>query len=195
MPNDKLTYTSSNPKAVTVDENGVITSVCTSATPVTVTITATLKNDVSEKASFKVKAVTKQAAEVPVEIGTVEAVNGYNVEIVEAENNHYTVTVPYEMVKSAPLSFEVSGAFDDAEFEAVGAKAPGVSWSTDNKAVASVKALSASEGYKAQITVAKGANGTAIVTVTAKDINKASAETVYRISKVLGCTMEDLIEK
>lgn len=28
-----------------------------------------------------------------------------------------------------------------------------------------------------------------------KDINKASAETVYRISKVLGCTMEDLMEK
>lgn len=28
-----------------------------------------------------------------------------------------------------------------------------------------------------------------------KDINKASAETVYRISKALGCTMEDLIEK
>ena len=28
-----------------------------------------------------------------------------------------------------------------------------------------------------------------------KDINKASAETVYRISKVLGCTLEDLIEK
>lgn len=28
-----------------------------------------------------------------------------------------------------------------------------------------------------------------------KDINKASAETVYRISKVLGCTMEDMIEK
>ena len=28
-----------------------------------------------------------------------------------------------------------------------------------------------------------------------KDINKASAETVYRISKVLGCTMEDLVEK
>lgn len=28
-----------------------------------------------------------------------------------------------------------------------------------------------------------------------KDINKASVETVYRISKVLGCTMEDLIEK
>ena len=28
-----------------------------------------------------------------------------------------------------------------------------------------------------------------------KDINKASAETVYRISKVFGCTMEDLIEK
>lgn len=28
-----------------------------------------------------------------------------------------------------------------------------------------------------------------------KDINKASANTVYRLSKVLGCTMEDLIEK
>lgn len=28
-----------------------------------------------------------------------------------------------------------------------------------------------------------------------KDINKASAETLLRISKVLGCTMEDLIEK
>ena len=28
-----------------------------------------------------------------------------------------------------------------------------------------------------------------------KDINKASAETVYRISKVLGCNMEDLLEK
>lgn len=28
-----------------------------------------------------------------------------------------------------------------------------------------------------------------------KDINKASAETLYSISKVLGCTMEDLIEK
>lgn len=28
-----------------------------------------------------------------------------------------------------------------------------------------------------------------------KDINKASAETLYKISKVLGCTMEDLIEK
>ncbi|MDO4414549.1 MAG: helix-turn-helix transcriptional regulator [Erysipelotrichaceae bacterium] len=28
-----------------------------------------------------------------------------------------------------------------------------------------------------------------------KDINKASAETLYRISKVLGCNMEDLIEK
>lgn len=28
-----------------------------------------------------------------------------------------------------------------------------------------------------------------------KDINKASAETIYRISRVLGCTMEDLIER
>ena len=28
-----------------------------------------------------------------------------------------------------------------------------------------------------------------------KDINKASAEALYRISKVLGCTMEDLLEK
>ena len=28
-----------------------------------------------------------------------------------------------------------------------------------------------------------------------KDINKASVETVYRISKVLGCTVEDLIER
>ena len=28
-----------------------------------------------------------------------------------------------------------------------------------------------------------------------KDINKASAETLYRISKVLGCTMENLLEK
>lgn len=28
-----------------------------------------------------------------------------------------------------------------------------------------------------------------------KDINKASADTVYRLAKVLGCAMEDLIEK
>ena len=28
-----------------------------------------------------------------------------------------------------------------------------------------------------------------------KDINKASAEALYRISKVLGCTIEDLLEK
>ena len=28
-----------------------------------------------------------------------------------------------------------------------------------------------------------------------KDINKASAEALYRISKVLGCTVEDLLEK
>lgn len=28
-----------------------------------------------------------------------------------------------------------------------------------------------------------------------KDINKASAEALYRIAKVLGCTIEDLIEK
>ena len=28
-----------------------------------------------------------------------------------------------------------------------------------------------------------------------KDINKASAESLYRISKVLGCSMEDLLEK
>ena len=28
-----------------------------------------------------------------------------------------------------------------------------------------------------------------------KDINKASADTVYRLSKALGCTMEDLIER
>jgi transcriptional regulator with XRE-family HTH domain len=28
-----------------------------------------------------------------------------------------------------------------------------------------------------------------------KDINKASAETLYRISKILGCEMEDLVEK
>ena len=28
-----------------------------------------------------------------------------------------------------------------------------------------------------------------------KDINKASAETLYRLTKVLGCTMEDLLEK
>ena len=28
-----------------------------------------------------------------------------------------------------------------------------------------------------------------------KDINKASAETLYRISRALGCTMEDLLEK
>ena len=27
-----------------------------------------------------------------------------------------------------------------------------------------------------------------------KDINKANADTIYRISKVLGCSMEDLIE-
>ena len=28
-----------------------------------------------------------------------------------------------------------------------------------------------------------------------KDINKASADTLYRLSKILGCTMEDLLEK
>lgn len=28
-----------------------------------------------------------------------------------------------------------------------------------------------------------------------KDINKASVETLYRIAKVLGCNVEDLIEK
>ena len=28
-----------------------------------------------------------------------------------------------------------------------------------------------------------------------KDINKASVDTVYRLAKVLGCAMEDLIEK
>ena len=28
-----------------------------------------------------------------------------------------------------------------------------------------------------------------------KDINKASAEALYRIAKVLGCTMENLLEK
>ena len=28
-----------------------------------------------------------------------------------------------------------------------------------------------------------------------KDTNKASAETLLRLSKVLGCTMEDLMEK
>ena len=28
-----------------------------------------------------------------------------------------------------------------------------------------------------------------------KDINKASVETVYRIAKVLGCSVEDLLEK
>lgn len=28
-----------------------------------------------------------------------------------------------------------------------------------------------------------------------KDINKASVDTVYRLAKILGCTMEDLIEK
>ena len=28
-----------------------------------------------------------------------------------------------------------------------------------------------------------------------KDINKASADTLYRLAKILGCTMEDLIEK
>ena len=28
-----------------------------------------------------------------------------------------------------------------------------------------------------------------------KDINKASADTMYRLAKVLGCTMEDLVEK
>ena len=28
-----------------------------------------------------------------------------------------------------------------------------------------------------------------------KDINKASAETLYRISRVLGCAIEDLLEK
>ena len=28
-----------------------------------------------------------------------------------------------------------------------------------------------------------------------KDIDKASAESLYRISRVLGCTIEDLIEK
>ena len=28
-----------------------------------------------------------------------------------------------------------------------------------------------------------------------KDINKASIETIHRLSKVLGCTMEDLIER
>ncbi len=28
-----------------------------------------------------------------------------------------------------------------------------------------------------------------------KDINKANADTLYRLAKVLGCAMEDLIEK
>jgi Helix-turn-helix. len=28
-----------------------------------------------------------------------------------------------------------------------------------------------------------------------KNINKASAETLYRLSKILGCTIEDLMEK
>mgnify|MGYP003291559486 CR=1 FL=1 len=28
-----------------------------------------------------------------------------------------------------------------------------------------------------------------------KDINKASVDTIYRLAKALGCTVEDLIEK
>jgi len=171
---DKLVFASSNPKSLTVDENGVITSGHTSQTATTVTVTASLKNDPAEKAVFKVKVSAKLAKEVPVEIGTAEAVNGYNMEAVQIAENLWTVTVPYEMVKKGALTFEVSGKLDESAFEAVNAKAPGVSWSTDNKAVAAVKTVSAEEGYKAQITVPKGANGTATVTVTAKDAGKAS---------------------
>ena len=171
---DMIEFTSSDTSAVTVDENGVITSLCTSETPVSVTITATLKNDASEKAEFTVKAVTKQMHEVPVEIQPVEPVNGYNMELTVTEDNQYKIIVPYEMVKNSPLTFEISGQFDNSALEDSGVKTPAVIWNSDNKSVATVKGIASSKGYKAQITVAKGTKGTATVTVTAKDINRCS---------------------
>ncbi|MBQ6929506.1 MAG: leucine-rich repeat protein, partial [Oscillospiraceae bacterium] len=60
-------FKSSNEKAVTVDENGVVTSCYTGTKSATATVTATLKNDSSKKATVSVKAIAKQVQELPLE--------------------------------------------------------------------------------------------------------------------------------
>lgn len=164
---------SSSAVEVYVDEDGYVTvkSANTTSKAVTATITVSLKNDSSEKATFKVKAISKQVHEVLVVMPEISS-NGLNATVIETEYG-YSVIIPREMVKDQALTFEIGGAFDAEAFEQVGTAVPGVTWATTSKAIAAVSDLKPSQGYKAKITVAKNANGTATITATSKDLKKA----------------------
>jgi len=180
VPNNMVEFTSSNEKAATVDENGVLTAMWADAGTAKTTITAVLKNDTSKKATLAVKAIAKQIniikvyADVPEEykdIITVEILENTLVPV---------VIIPKELMASGNLPIDIKAVSIDEDGNET---AVDVKWTTDASSVATVAATKAAKGQPAEevwglatVTVRKNskANGIAVITATAKDIKKAT---------------------
>ena len=163
-------FKSSNEKAVTVDENGVITVVFTGSgtSSANTTITATVKGDTSKKVSLAVKAIPKQTEDIEI-IATYD-----NAEIqvaTDEESGVQTLIIPRTLVKDGTLPISIKAVAKDADGNEV---ITNVKWSSDASNIAKVVAVKGTTD-SADVTVGKNVDGIAVITATANDLKKTTS--------------------
>ena len=181
IPNEKLTFTSSNEKAAKVDENGILTAMWAGTGTAKTTVTAVLKNDSTKSAAFAVKAIAKQVNLIKI---YPEIPEEYQ-DIIKVETFEDTLTplviIPKELMASGNLPINIKAVSVDNDGNETAAN---VKWTTDASAVATVAATKAAKGQAAsdvwglaKITVKKNAkaNGIAVITATANDLKKTTS--------------------
>lgn len=147
---EMLDFASSNPSIATVDEQGVVTA---RNKPGTVTVTASLKGDpLSRKASVKVNVISMQAETLMLMVNGEE-----KTELalsVDTNNQNFTLA-------ASALNY-------DGDFYT-----PKVTWTSSDISVAKVTV--AKDGT-VTLTIPAKASGQCVITATANDLNKASAQ-------------------
>ena len=147
---EELIYTTSNSSIATVDELGVITA---ANTPGTATITASLKGDpLSRKATVKVNVISMQAETLMLMVSGEE-----KTELalsVDTNNQNFTLA-------ASALNYDGD------------VYTPKVTWTSSDTSVAKV---TVAKGGTVTLTIPAKASGQCVITATANDLNKASAQ-------------------
>lgn len=149
---EMFTFASSDPTLATVDANGQITVVNENNKSGTVKITAALKNDAKKRnviATLKV---------IPAQVENLEI---YTIQLGEEDGR---VILPKTLVLTGTYPFTVAVNATTADGTQV---KPQLKWASSNTKVATVK-----DGV---VTLAKGADGIAVITATVNDLKKATA--------------------
>jgi len=161
-------FKSSNEKAVTVDENGVITVVFTGSgtASASATITATVKGDTTKKATLSVKAIPKQTAGIEI----IAEYDNAAIKTVTNDEGVQTIIIPRSLVKDGTLPISLKAAAKDAQGNEV---ITNVKWTSDAANIAKVAAVKGTTD-SAAVTVGKNVDGLAVITATANDLKKAT---------------------